>query len=540
MKSKSSIFDSLQSYWAKDLLSGFLVSLIALPLCLGIAGASNFPPIMGVMTAIVGGVVVAFFAGSELTIKGPAAGLIVIVAGAVEELGKGDNEVGWKLTLGVVVIAGLIQIVLGLLKVAKLADFFPLSAVHGMLAAIGIIIMSKQLHLAVGISPAEMKGKEPLEVLEMVPHSLMHMEYHIAIIGSISLLILFGWPYLRIKALKKVPPALVVLIVGVLLGQYFHLMEPSYKNLKPLVNPGEFSINLNADFSALTSTEFLPVFLKYLLMFVLIGSLESLLTGRAIDLIDPDKRKSDLSRDLTAVGIGNTVSGLLGGLPMISEVARSSANITNGAKSRWANFFHGIFLLLFVVMLVPVIKMVPVASLAAMLIFVGFRLASPKEFAHVYHIGKEQLTIFLITIITTIATDLLVGIAAGILTKFIIQIAFGVKISDIIKSRFELTEEELGVYHLNVKNAAVFANYLKLKAQLAKVPQGSSLIIDFSKAAYVDHTVADNLNNFRREFEATGGVLSLKGLDLHESLSEHPLAARRLPKHLRKTLVEMT
>ncbi len=540
MKSKSSIFDSLQSYWAKDLLSGFLVSLIALPLCLGIAGASNFPPIMGVMTAIVGGVVVAFFAGSELTIKGPAAGLIVIVAGAVEELGKGDNEVGWKLTLGVVVIAGLIQIVLGLLKVAKLADFFPLSAVHGMLAAIGIIIMSKQLHLAVGISPAEMKGKEPLELLEMVPHSLMHMEYHIAIIGSISLLILFGWPYLRIKALKKVPPALVVLIVGVLLGQYFHLMEPSYKNLKPLVNPGEFSINLNADFSALTSTEFLPVFLKYLLMFVLIGSLESLLTGRAIDLIDPDKRKSDLSRDLTAVGIGNTVSGLLGGLPMISEVARSSANITNGAKSRWANFFHGIFLLLFVVMLVPVIKMVPVASLAAMLIFVGFRLASPKEFAHVYHIGKEQLTIFLITIITTIATDLLVGIAAGILTKFIIQIAFGVKISDIIKSRFELTEEELGVYHLNVKNAAVFANYLKLKAQLAKVPQGSSLIIDFSKAAYVDHTVADNLNNFRREFEATGGVLSLKGLDLHESLSEHPLAARRLPKHLRKTLVEMT
>ena len=539
MKSKNNIFDSLQAHWAKDLLSGFLVSLIALPLCLGIAGASNFPPIMGVMTAVVGGIVVAFFAGSELTIKGPAAGLIVIVAGAVEELGKGDNEVGWKLALGVVVVAGLIQIVLGLLKVAKLADFFPLSAVHGMLAAIGIIIMSKQLHLAVGIAPAEMKGKEPLELLEMVPHSLMHMEYHIAIIGGISLLILFGWPYLQIKALKKVPPALVVLIVGVLLGQYFHLTEPSYKNLKPLVNPGDFSINLNADFSVLTNSELLPIFLKYLLMFVLIGSLESLLTGRAIDLIDPEKRKSDLSRDLTAVGIGNTISGLLGGLPMISEVARSSANINNGAKSRWVNFFHGIFLLLFVVMLVPVIKMVPVASLAAMLIFVGFRLASPKEFAHVYHIGKEQLTIFLITIIATIATDLLVGIAAGILTKFIIQLAFGVQIKDIIKSRFELTEQELGVYHLSVKNAAVFANYLKLKAQLAKVPQGSSLIIDFSKAAYVDHTVADNLNNFRREFEAAGGVLSLKGLDLHESLSEHPLAARRLPKHLRKSLVEM-
>jgi len=539
MKSKESIFDSLQSYWSKDLLSGFLVSLIALPLCLGIAGASNFPPIMGVMTAVIGGIVVAFFAGSELTIKGPAAGLIVIVAGAVDELGKGDMDLGWKLALGVIVVAGLIQVLLGVLKVAKLADFFPLSAVHGMLAAIGIIIMSKQLHLAVGIPPSEMKGKEPIELLEMVPHSLAHMEYHIAIIGAISLVILFGWQYLNIKALKKVPPALIVLIVGVLLGQYFHLTEPTYKNFKPLVTPGDFSFNLNVNFGALTTPELLPIFFKYLLMFVLIGSLESLLTGRAIDLIDPEKRKSDLSKDLTAVGIGNTIAGLLGGLPMISEVARSSANINNGAKSRWANFFHGIFLLLFVVMMVPLIKMVPVASLAAMLIFVGFRLASPKEFAHIYHIGKEQLTIFLITIITTIATDLLIGIAAGILTKFIIQVAFGVKLSDIVKSRFELQEKELGVYQLNVNNAAVFANYLKLKSLLMKVPAGSSLVIDFSKAAYVDHTVADNLNNFRRDFESKGGSLTLRGLDLHESLSEHPLAARRLPKHLRKNTVEI-
>lgn len=539
MKSKQSIFDSLQSHWSKDLLSGFLVSLIALPLCLGIAGASNFPPIMGVMTAVVGGIVVAFFAGSELTIKGPAAGLIVIVAGAVDELGKGDMNLGWKLALGVIVVAGLIQALLGVLKVAKLADFFPLSAVHGMLAAIGIIIMSKQLHLAVGIPPSEMKGKEPIELLEMVPHSLAHMEYHIAIIGAVSLLILFGWQYLNIKALKKVPPALIVLIAGVILGQYFHLTEPAYKNFKPLVTPGDFTFNLNVNFGALTTPELLPIFFKYLLMFVLIGSLESLLTGRAIDLIDPEKRKSDLSKDLTAVGIGNVISGLLGGLPMISEVARSSANINNGAKSRWANFFHGIFLLLFVVMLVPLIKMVPVASLAAMLIFVGFRLASPKEFAHIYHIGKEQLTIFLITIVTTIATDLLIGIAAGILTKFIIQIALGVKLSDIIKSRFELQEKELGVYQLNVNNAAVFANYLKLKSLLQKVPAGSSLVIDFSKAAYVDHTVADNLNNFRRDFESKGGSLTLHGLDHHESLSEHPLAARRLPKHLRKTAVEI-
>lgn len=303
LKSSNSILQSLKQYWKSDLLSGFLVSLIALPLCLGIAGASNFPPIMGVLTAIVGGLIVSLFAGSELTIKGPAAGLIVICAGAVEELGRGNLETGWHLTLAVVVIAGVLQVVLGKLKVASLADFFPLSAVHGMLAAIGIIIMSKQLHLAVGILPAELKGKEPLELLMMVPHSLMNMEWHIAAIGGVSLIILFGWKYIGKGFLAKVPPALVVLIVAVIMGQFFHLYDPIYQARKPLVNPGDFNINLNVDFAALTNLELLPIFLKYLLMFTLIGSLESLLTGRAIDLLDPHKKKSDLSKDLSAVGI---------------------------------------------------------------------------------------------------------------------------------------------------------------------------------------------------------------------------------------------
>ena len=285
----------MKQFWKHDLLSGFLVSLIALPLCLGIAGASNFPPIMGVLTAIVGGLIVSLFAGSELTIKGPAAGLIVICAGAVDELGKGDLIVGWHLTLGVVAIAGLLQFILGKLKVASLADFFPLSAVHGMLAAIGIIIMSKQLHLAVGILPSELKGKEPLDLLMMVPHSIMNMEWHIAAIGGVSLIILFGWKYIGRGFLAKVPPALVVLIVAVLMGQYFHLTDLAYQARKPLVNPGEFKIDFNVDFSAMTNPDLLPIFLKYLLMFTLIGSLESLLTGRAIDLLDPNKKKSDLS-----------------------------------------------------------------------------------------------------------------------------------------------------------------------------------------------------------------------------------------------------
>lgn len=233
-------FSGLLQNWKSDAMSGFLVSLIALPLSLGIAGASGFPPIMGVLTAIIGGFVVAIFAGSSLTIKGPAAGLIVIVAGAVESLGEGDSLLGWKMTLVVVVFSGILQIIFGLLKVASLANFFPLSAVHGMLAAIGIIIMSKQIHLAMGIAPSELTGKEPIALLIMIPQSLMHLNYHITIIGLLSLLILFGAPHLKNKYLKAIPPPLAVLIISISLGILNQLSDPIFSTLKPLVDPGNF------------------------------------------------------------------------------------------------------------------------------------------------------------------------------------------------------------------------------------------------------------------------------------------------------------
>ena len=518
----------LKQNWQSDLLSGFLVSLIALPLSLGIASASNFPPIMGVLTAIVGGLIVAFFAGSEPTIKGPAAGLIVIVSGAVEELGRGNLETGWHLALGVILVAGIIQVLFGVLKVAKLADFFPLSAVHGMLAAIGIIIMSKQIHLAVGTPPSALKGLEPLEQLALIPHSLANLSWPIALIGVVSLVIMFSWPSIKSATIKRIPPALVVLVVAVALGMFFKLSDPSFSALKPLVNPGEFKLNWNVDFGAWTDSGLLGTALKYLAMFALIGSLESLLTGKAIDLLDPYKRKSNLSQDLTAVGIGNMVASALGGLPMISEVARSSANLTNGGKTRWANFFHGGFLLLFVVALVPLIKLVPVAALAAILISVGFRLANPKEFRHMYQIGPEQLIVFVVTIIATLATDLLVGIAVGIVTEFIIQLVLGLPLKYLVNPDQQLTSS--GNNHtLTINGAAVFTNYLAIKKQLDTIPQqpGQSVTVDLHHAHYVDHTVMENLHNCERDFKLAGGAFHVINLDEHKPMSDHPLSARR-------------
>jgi len=519
-------FAGLFENWKEDALSGFLVSLIALPLSLGIAGASGFPPIMGVLTAIVGGLVVAFFAGSALTIKGPAAGLIVIVAGAVEALGQGDATLGWKLALGIVVIAGILQILFGLLKVASLANFFPLSAVHGMLAAIGIIIMSKQLHFAMGTNPSLLKGKEPTELLGMIPHSIMNMHYSIAIIGLVSLLILFGMPMIKNKIVKSIPAPLVVLIVSIGLGQLFNLSGPALSDLKPLVNPGKFEIAMNVSFDGLGGNT-TYIFLQYLFLFTIIGSLESVLTGKAIDLLDPWKRKARLNRDLIGVGIGNVVAGLLGGLPMISEVARSSANINNGGRTQWANFFHSISLLVFVVVLVPVIKLVPIAALASMLIFVGYRLASPKTFFHAFHTGKEQLLVFVTTILVTLFTDLLLGIFAGIILEMIIDLINGQTIKNLFRAPVQVIENA-GSYVIKINGACTFSNWISFENNLSKLPANANITIDASQACLLDHTFMQNIAHIKDERETDGGHFELVGIDDMKRMSnDHTSACTR-------------
>jgi MFS superfamily sulfate permease-like transporter len=505
-------FVGLLQNWRSDALSGFLVSLIALPLSLGIAAASGFPPIMGVLTAIIGGILVAFFAGSALTIKGPAAGLIVIVAGSVDALGKGDAILGWQLTLGIIVIAGILQIILGILKVASLANFFPLSAVHGMLAAIGIIIMSKQLHFTLGIAPTELAKKEPLELLEMLPHSFMNMNYSIAIIGLVSLIILFGMPMIKNKYIKAIPAPLVVLLVGIGLGQVFNLSEPGFANLKPLVNPGKFELNFsNVNLTAFSGNT-LATALSYLFLFTIIGSLESLLTAKAIDLLDPWKRKARLNKDLIGVGIGNTITGLLGGVPMISEVARSSANINNGGKTQWANFFHSISLLLFVVLLVPIIKLVPMSALAAMLIYVGYRLASPKTFFHAFETGKDQLFVFVTTVIITLITDLLVGIFAGIILEVIIDLFNGQKLKNLFKAPIKIEQRE-NEYMIFIEGACTFSNWISFEKKLNSIPNNADIYINAKNACFLDHTFMENILHLQDERIHEGGKLELIGTE---------------------------
>ena len=514
----------LKDNFSSDALSGFLVFLLALPLSLGIAKASDFPPIMGLMTAMIGGIVVSFFSGSQLTIKGPAAGLIVIVAGSVAEFGRGDSTLGWHLALGALMVAGVVQILFGLMKMGSLVDFFPLSAVHGMLAAIGIIIMSKQIHILFGISPVNELGKplvEPLDLLAKIPETLMHIKPDVAVIGILSLLIVFLWPKIKHPFLRKIPAPVVILAVTIPLAQYLKI---DGKQLIHFDQDFIHTIAWNERFDGFTQT---GIFVKYVLMFALVGSLESLLTVKATDMLDPFKRKSNANKDLMAVGFGNTISALVGGLPMISEVARSSANIANGAKTRWSNFYHGVFILIFLFLDLQFSDLIPFAALAAMLIGVGYKLASPKEFGRMAKIGPEQLVVFCVTIVVTLSTDLLIGMGAGILAKLITQNILGVPLKSTFKAHVELTSTKITVF-----GAAVFSNWLGIKKHIEKLDKSQKITFDLSNCNVVDHTVMDNILHTRADFKNQGGELILIGLmDLHPtSKSNHEMSTRKKDK----------
>lgn len=512
-----------------DVVSGFLVFLIALPLCLGISLASGFPPIAGVLSAIVGGVLVSFLGSSRLTIKGPAAGLIVIAIGAVTELGHGDPMTGYKRALAVGVGAAILQILFAIVKAGSIGEMMPLSVVHGMLAAIGMIIVAKQVPVVAGVTP---HAKGPLGLLLEIPHTLTHANPAILLIGALSLVILFGWPVLSEKWSKRIPAPMLVLMSSIPLGMYFGLdtahtmaFQGTQYDLGPqylLQLPGSLMEAVaHPDFSAFLSW----TSMKYVMMFALVGTVESVLSVSAVDAMDPERRASDLDKDLLATGIGNLVSASIGGLPMISEIVRSKANIDNGARSHWANFFHGLFLLLFVAAVPGLLQKIPLAALGAMLVYTGARLASPKEFAHAYQVGKDQLALFMTTLIVTLAEDLLLGVAAGLALKVVLHLTRGLPLDSIFWSDVE-PEQDGKELVLRVKDAAVFTNFLGLRRHLREIDsvELDRVIVDLEGTWVVDHTVLTKLETIGDEWPDC--ELVVRGLDEHYPLSDHEHAAR--------------
>ena len=514
-----SIFDSLEltkllknlinNFHKQDLISGFLVFLIAMPLSLGIAVASGFPAIYGLITAMVGGILVSFFVGSALTIKGPAAGLIVIIASAVHDFGNGNAVLGWKLTLGTIFTAAVFQVVFARLKFGKFVDFFPISAVKGMLTAIGIIILSKQIFVLIGVKPINENGEllsKPIDLLVLFPQKIMQIEHPIFfLIGLLSLSILIIWQISNSNTLKKVPGALVVLILSCIIGLNFG------KNTLQISEYDSFFLVVNQKVSDLfhfpISFEgiFQPkIFVKYSFIFLLVGSLETLLSVKAIDTL-VNKGKSDFNKDLQAVGIGNMISSALGGLPMIAEVARSTANVNNGAKTQWANFYHGLFILIFLVLVGFLNESIPLSALAAMLIVVGWNLAKPAIFIQKWQKGKDQFVIFISTIIVSLLTDILMGICVGILVNISFHFFRGLKLRNVFQLNYQIFNDKV-----LVKDFLVFSNYLKLD-EIITNPKVKT--IDLTQCKFVDYSSKQNLLLKMKANNSENHQIQIIGLD---------------------------
>jgi len=479
-----------------DVPASIVVLLVALPLCLGIALGSGAPLFSGIIAGIVGGVVIGFCSGSQLSVSGPAAGLTVIVATAIKDVGG-----IYQAFLLAVVIAGVIQLILGFIKAGVIGDYIPNSVIKGMLAAIGLILISKQIPHLLGYD-ANFEGDETFTQAnkENTFSSLMlaieATTTGAIIIGCVSLLFLIVWEskvVKSVKQLKLIPGALIVVIIGTLINEYLKTSNPDLaltsKHLVALpVATAENSFLSFFTFPDISHIKNSHVWFSGFTI-AIVASLETLLGIEAVDKLDPLKRVTPSNRELKAQGIGNIVSGLIGGLPLTSVVVRSSANVDAGAKSKLSTILHGLMLLVCVMFIPVLLNKIPLSALAAVLIFTGYKLVKVKLFKEFYLKGWDQFVPFVVTIIAILMTDLLVGICVGI----VVGLFFMVR-SNFRSSVFVVNDQNR--YLVRLRKDVSFLNKPIIKKKLEDVPANSSVIIDATRADFIDKDVIEEINNF--------------------------------------------
>lgn len=479
-----------------DIVSGFIIFLIALPLSIGVAVAAGIPPSAGILSAIVGGILGTFFTGSQLVINGPAAGLIVVILAAVSSLGDGDPVLGFRRTLAATVAAGLLQVCFGILKMGRLAFLAPSSVVHGMLSAIGVIILIKQIPVLFGsFSHSQSIVGMALEV----PNYVFSADLPIAITGICCLMLLILWNYYGGHWRKIVPAPLMVVALGMIFSFVFKISESHdvrFFDHTYHIGP-EFLVHVPTNIARMI---ILPQFdiifsvRSFIVIFTIfiVASLESLLSAYAIDKLDPRGRRSDLDKDLLGKGVVNIACGFMGAYPVIAEIVRSSANIDNGAQTKWSNFFHGVFILVFIVLFPNFINQIPLAALSAVLIIVGFNLAHPRHFKEAYYHGIDQFLIFCTTFVITLAEDLLVGIFLGVVLKIILHFFRGVKFNQFFNPHITVKERGQKVL-IEFRSPIVFLGVLRLR-KILKQHEGKSIYIDTGEH-FVDFTVREMIKD---------------------------------------------
>lgn len=481
-----------------DLLAGLVVFLVALPLCLGIAVASGAPPFAGIITGIIGGILVGILSNSNVSVSGPAAGLIAIILAAIQQL-------GYENFLLSVLIAGGIQLILGFAKAGSISSYFPSGVIEGMLTAIGIIIIKKELPHAIGYDK-EHEGdfysyellKEDQGFFTEIVQSFNYAHTGIILVTIVSLVILIAFTYSNtLKKIKAIPGALVVVIVGILMNELFRMVYPSFfisqEHLVqlPIARSFEefFTQFTLPNFGSITNS---AVWITGITIAV-VASIETLLCLEAGDKMDPLKRYSSANTELKAQGIGNIVAGLIGGLPMTSVIVRSSANVNAGAKTKVAAIFHGIFILLSVLLIPSLLNKIPMACLASILIMIGIKLASPKVFKHMWQAGKFQFIPFIVTVIAVVSIDLLKGVGIGLITSIFFILKGNMKLAYFFKRE---EHKEGATIYMDLAQEVSFLNKAAIKQTLSHLPENCKVIIDAKNTVYIDYDVLELLKDF--------------------------------------------
>ena len=474
--------------WKKDLPASLVVFFVALPLCLGIALASGAPLFSGLIAGIIGGIVVGAISKSPIGVSGPAAGLTAIVLTAITDLG------GYEIFLVAVVLAGVIQIIMGFLKAGVIGYYFPSSVIKGMLCAIGIIIFFKQIPLALGMT-GEMES-DRFSIGEF--HE--SISYSVVLITLISLVILLVWDNVLAKKnnfFKLVPGPLVAVIVGIIIYVVFvnsgqlELSQSQLVNVPIPENFNSFISNFTLpDFSGLSNK---AVYITALTI-AIVASLETLLCVEATDKLDPLKRQTPTSYELIAQGVGNSLSGLIGGLPLTQVIVRSSANVMSGGISKLSTILHGVLLLLSVILIPRILNFIPLAVLASVLLIIGFKLANPKRFVEMWKLGKEQFIPFIVTVVAIVVFDLLVGIIAGLVVGIVVLL-----LKSYTNSHQMLIKEYMGeknLFHMNLAEEVTFVNRGSIVKELDGLPNNSYLELDFRRTRILDYDILEYLDEF--------------------------------------------
>lgn len=485
-------------HFRTDLLSGLVVFLVALPLCLGIAVASGAPPFAGIITGVIAGILVGVLSGSNVSVSGPAAGLIAIVLAAI-------TDMGYEPFLLAVIIAGGIQLLLGFLKAGSISAYFPTSVIEGMLAAIGIIIIKKEIPHAIGYDKAHEGDFFSYELLSddkgfftEIIHSFNYAHAGAILITVVSLGILIAFNKIAfLKKIKFIPGALVAVTVGIILNEVFkstgsslaisqdHLVTlPTASNFNEFI--GQFHV---PSFKGISNPDTWIVGVTI----AIVASIETLLCLEAGDKMDPWKRYSSANTELKAQGIGNVLAGLIGGLPMTSVIVRTSANVNAGARTKMSTVIHGILLLLTVILIPGLLNKIPMACLAAILIMIGIKLASPKVFKHMWKTGKHQFIPFVVTVIAVVFTDLLKGVGIGLVVSIFFILRGNMKLAYFFKKEKHHEGETI---HIDLAQEVSFLNKAAIKQTLAHLPKNSNVIINAANTVYIDYDVLELLRDF--------------------------------------------